>query len=767
MSKSPTSEHGTARGPASAICILIAAVALACAGGPGSGQRDLAGSHEATGTEHMSELLREVAAESLKDNPFFGEAPIPDLVAKLAALPDGVPDLRRWLYNKLLGKHHLRLGRVETAIRHYLAAYREQREVFPGEIPRTEQVQLVFELAVAYMRLGENQNCVAHHTAESCLLPIRGSGVHTLREGSEGALRYLTEVLERTGPADWVAIKARWLINITYMTLGRYPDEVPAAFRIPPETYESEESFPRFREIASDLGLNSFDLAGGAIVEDFDDDGLLDILVSTSDPSGPMHYYRNDGDGGFTERTEAAGLRGLTGGLNMTHADYDNDGHTDVLVLRGAWCRAHGRHPNSLLRNLGDARFVDVTFAAGLGGEHFPTQTGAWGDYDNDGDLDLFIGNEYDRNVPARSQLFRNDGDGTFTEVTDRAGVRNERYAKGAVWGDFDGDRYPDLYVSNLSEKNRLYRNNRDGTFTDVAEAKGVTHPLASFPVWFWDFDNDGNLDIQVFAYGGPRTAPDVGAVAASYLGLEHPAELDHLYRGDGKGGFENVGPQRGLTRVTTPMGANFGDLDNDGYLDYYLGTGYPFFEGLMPNVMLRNRRGGRFVDVTTSGGFGHLQKGHGIAFADLDHDGDQDVFEQIGGMYPGDAFTNALFENPGFGNHWVKVDLVGVRSNRSAIGARVRVDIVEAGERRSIYRHVGTGGMFGGNPLRQEIGVGRATRVERLEIYWPTSDTTQTFVDLEVGQRIEITEGRDSYRVVPIEPFKLGRASSATARVD
>jgi hypothetical protein len=183
----------------------------------------------------------------------------------------------------------------------------------------------------------------------------------------------------------------------------------------------------------------------------------------------------------------------------------------------------------------------------------------------------------------------------------------------------------------------------------------------------------------------------------------------------------------------------------------------YPYYEGLMPNVMYLNRDGTAFADVTTSGGFGHLQKGHGIAFADLDNDGDQDVYAQMGGMYPGDAFGNALFENPGFGNHWIKVKLVGVRSNRSAIGARIRIDVVEAGERRSIYRHVNSGGSFGANPLRQEIGLGRADEIERVEVYWPTSDETQTFHDVQADRLIEITEGGQTYRELPLPAMSFG----------
>ncbi len=495
------------------------------------------------------------------------------------------------------------------------------------------------------------------------------------------------------------------------------------------------------------------------MVEDFDGDGLLDILVSTSDPSGGMHFFHNDGQGGFEKRVEEAGLSGLTGGLNMIHADYDNDGDPDVLVLRGGWWSVLGRHPNSLLRNDGSGRFTDVTFDAGLGDVHYPTQTAAWADYDNDGDLDLYVGNESGRSLDAPCQLFRNEGDGTFVDVAAAAGVENLRYAKAVVWGDYDNDGFPDIYVSNIGDENRLYRNNGDGTFVDVAPAAGVTGPIVSFPAWFWDYDNDGALDLFVAAYGGVEFS-DTADVVASYLGLPTKAEKMHLYRGDGRGGFREVAVQQRLSRITFPMGANFGDFDSDGYLDLYLGTGYTNYEALMPNLLYRNRRGGGFVDVSTSAGMAHLQKGHGVAFADLDNDGDQDVFEQMGGAYPGDAFGNALYENPGFGHHWIKVKLVGRESNRAAIGARIRIDIVEDGAQRSIFRTVGSGGSFGASPFLQEIGLGRAERIERLEVHWPASGTTQAFDEVPMDRRIEIDELQDRFQTIEVNAIRLGGKS-------
>ena len=204
-------------------------------------------------------------------------------------------------------------------------------------------------------------------------------------------------------------------------------------------------------------------------------------------------------------------------------------------------------------------------------------------------------------------------------------------------------------------------------------------------------------------------------------------------------------------------MGSNFGDLDNDGYLDFYLGTGYPDYKNLMPSVMYRNQRGLGFVDVTYAGGFGHLQKGHAAVFADLDNDGDQDIFEQMGGAFPGDGYSNVLYENPGFENHFLTIKLVGVRSNRSAIGARIHAKVAANGEQHSIYKHVNSGGSFGANPLRQTIGLGKAEKVEILEIFWHTTGLTQRFHDVPLDQFIQITEGETQYTTIQLKKLKLG----------
>jgi len=189
-------------------------------------------------------------------------------------------------------------------------------------------------------------------------------------------------------------------------------------------------------------------------------------------------------------------------------------------------------------------------------------------------------------------------------------------------------------------------------------------------------------------------------------------------------------------------MGANFGDLDNDGWLDCYFGTGTPDLAVLIPNKMFRNDRGKRFQDVTTSGGFGQLQKGHGVAFGDINNNGTQDIFAVIGGAVEADLYRRQLFANPGHGNNWIKLKLEGVRTNRAAIGARVKVVVDDLEGEREIHRIVCTGGSFGSSTLRQEIGIGKARVVKRVEVYWPVSRSTQVLTDLDVNRAYLVREG-------------------------
>jgi hypothetical protein len=197
-------------------------------------------------------------------------------------------------------------------------------------------------------------------------------------------------------------------------------------------------------------------------------------------------------------------------------------------------------------------------------------------------------------------------------------------------------------------------------------------------------------------------------------------------------------------------MGSNYGDIDNDGHPDLYFGTGQPSLATLVPNRMFRNAGGRRFEDVTGPGGFGHLQKGHGVAFGDIDDDGDQDVYEVIGGAYAGDVYPNVLFLNPGNGNRWLTLELEGVRCNRSAIGARVRVIVDdETGREREIHALVGTGGNFGSSSLRQEMGLGQARAIKRLEVRWPGAREPQVVERVPLDRHVKLRQGAAEVAVV------------------
>jgi tetratricopeptide (TPR) repeat protein len=760
-------------------CLVVVAVCLLCLGcssepeNPSSDQRE----EFSSGHERMVAILKSIADDTDRGHPFLNRSEAEKFESDFSeALKNGCPTPVKWGYRYETGIAQVRLGNVERGIEHLEQAYALlpqvdfRNAVRAGIVATTRsdpqayyEASTRFHLAIAYLRLAETQNCCLRHNAESCILPIQGGGLHTRQEGSTQAIKYFRELLdnfpENATPFDVLEFRhaSQWLLNIAYMTLGRYPDDVPKQYLIAPETFQSDVEFPRFKNIAPELGLDTFNLCGGAIVDDFDNDGYLDIVTSTWDTKGQMLFFRNNQDGTFSNHTEQAGLKGFFGGLNMVHADYDNDGDLDILVLRGAWLGAAGRHPNSLLQNNGKGAFTDMTFEAGLGNVDYPTKTAAWADYDNDGQLDLFIGNESNNEIEAPSQLFHNNGDGTFTDVAKKAGVSDPLFAMGVVWGDYNGDRYPDLYVStgfssllsttNLRPPpNRLYRNKGDGTFENVAPKLGVDKPWSGFPAWFWDFNNDGNLDLYASCSSGP-----VGVLATSIR-----FEQNCLYQGDGKGGFRDVAAEQNLTYPAQPMGANFGDLDNDGFLDFYLGTGNIEYSEVRPNIMFLNQQGHRFANVTMAGGFGHLQKGHGVAFADIDNDGDQDVYVQMGGAWPGDKYNDALFKNPGFGNHWITIKLEGTESNRCAIGSRIHVIVRENGQLRSIYRHVNSGGSFGGNPLRQTIGLGKADAIERIEIYWPTTNETQSVTDVSFDQAIKIVEGEAGYTTITLKTLDL-----------
>ncbi|MEP7142722.1 MAG: CRTAC1 family protein [Ferruginibacter sp.] len=607
-------------------------------------------------------------------------------------------------------------------------------------------LKVMKQLAIANVRLGERMNCVNDHSGGSCIFPITGRGVHVDKVGSEKAIELYGRII-KTDPSD---LESRWLLNIAYMTIGGYPQKVPANFLIKGLDSDNSSGVKPFIDVAVKIGLNTKNLAGGSIADDFNNDGYLDIVTSSWRLGEGMHYCRNNSNGSFTDIPDSSGLKYLTGGLNMMQTDYNNDGLKDIFVLRGGWKGEFGREPNSLLRNNGDGTFTDVTKQSGLL-SFYPTQTATWNDFNNDGWLDVFIGNETTSDCTSPRELYINNKNGTFTEVAANAGCKVVAFVKGVTSGDYDNDGLPDIFISTLDGDKILLKNegiqNGNIHFKDETRQAGLgNNKTRTFPTWFWDYDNDGWLDILVCGYDFNRSLAWYAAAEALGQPVGNSGKV-FLLRNNHDGTFEDVSEKAALNKVAFAMGANIGDIDNDGYLDMYLGTGNPLYQSLVPNKMFKNIVGRRFIDVTTSARVGNLQKGHGVSFADLDNDGDEDICIDMGGAYAGDAYQNSLYINPGQNNnHWINISLEGTTCNRAAIGAKIKVSFLENGVVRSVYRDVNSGGSFGSNPLAQHIGIGQATTVQSVEIKWPVSHAVQVFENIQPGEYLKLKEGNNSF---------------------
>ncbi|MFQ5349288.1 MAG: FG-GAP-like repeat-containing protein, partial [Thermoanaerobaculia bacterium] len=523
--------------------LLLLTVLLGC--GQSTADERAASPTDAATREMVARLaalsLAEDVNEELVSTPEFAvNQPhlIPRLRARIAASEDAMQrlQLRAELAGQLLmdGASNEALAEAET-----LATEMAASELLPADQKRRALFDVQGLIALAALRIGEQENCIARHGRHSCLFPIDRGGVHEIRRGSERALPALGRQLE-VEPRD---LSARWLLNLAQMTLDNYPEGLEKRLLLPPVLFASERPIARFEDVAPALGIAVIGLAGGSVLEDFNGDDLLDLVVSSWGLRDQLRYFQNTGSG-FVERTREAGLLGLVGGINLTHADFDNDGDADLWVLRGGWLADLGEHPNSLLRNNGDGTFSDVTHAAGLLALE-PSHSAAWGDFNNDGWLDLFVAHEERPNGnPHPCRLYVSNRDGTFSHYAEFADMG---VVKGVAWGDYNNDGWLDLFLSRFGRSNALYRSDPVldqesrpvpglRRFTDVTAEAGVAEPRLSFPTWFFDYDNDGWSDLFVAAWDGS----EIGEIAAQHLGAPNEAEVPRLFRNKGDGRFED-----------------------------------------------------------------------------------------------------------------------------------------------------------------------------------------------------------------------------------
>jgi hypothetical protein len=406
------------------------------------------------------------------------------------------------------------------------------------------------------------------------------------------------------------------------MTLGKYPDEVPKGIPGQPDWFKSKINFPRYHDVAAEVGVNKNGLAGGVVVDDFTNDGWLDIVITSWGPHEELVFYQNNGDGTFSDQTKAFGLDGQVSILNLNQTDYNNDGWLDLLLMRGGWWQKNGDIPKTLLMNTGKGKFEDVTLKAGIT-KLAPSQTSAWADYNLDGWIDVIVANESLSDFQRGIDVYINQKDGTFKLESAQWGLTLNQFYKGVTATYANDDKYPDLYFSALADSNSLFINQSmsgNNSFSLADPNVHVGAPFRSFPCWSFDFDNNGYEDLFVSSYSNDQNP--VNYWMQSHMGKIDPVMFPKLYSNQGNMEYKEVGASMGLTEVAFTMGCNFGDLNTDGFLDFYLATGNPLFQALVPNKMYLNMEGKRFEDVSYAGGFANIQKGHGVSFADLDHDG-------------------------------------------------------------------------------------------------------------------------------------------------
>ena len=495
-------------------------------------------------------------------------------------------------------------------------------------------------------------------------------------------------------------------------------------------------------------------MSGGVAMFDYDNDGLLDIFLVNSlsvdlvksKGKTKSHLYHNDGNGKFTEVGEKAGVSDVGWGMGVAVGDYNNDGFEDLYVT----CLGS----NHLFKNNGNGTFTDVTVKAGVNDPRWSTGASFF-DYDHDGYLDLFVANYVDfdinhlpefgqgqtctyKSIPvqcgprglkgAGDSLFHNNGDGTFTEVSKKAGVSDPEgfYGLGVLTGDFDGDGWVDLFVANDSTPNFHYRNNGDGTFKEIGFTAGTAvnengSEQGSMGVTAGDYDHDGRLDIFITNFAD---------------------EYNTLYHNDGPNSFTDVSYTAKLAAVSLPYvgwGTKFFDYDNDGWVDLLVANGhvYPQLPNYkQPRLFHRNNRDGTFTEISAQFGsiFTENHASRGVAFGDIDNDGDIDIL--IADL---DGPPQLLRNDGGNANNSILIKTIGVKSNRDGIGARVKVvagDMVQVDEVRSGDSYLSQ------SDMRLHFGLEKRTKIDSIEVRWP-SGVVDKINGAGVNRIITIKEGQ------------------------
>ncbi len=447
-----------------------------------------------------------------------------------------------------------------------------------------------------------------------------------------------------------------------------------------------------------DERLKQVVMRGGAAWLDYDGDGRLDLYVVND---GTSVLYHNQGDGTFSDAAHAGGVAETPGGMGVAAADYDNDGWTDLYVTRKYY-------PNQLFHNNGNGTFTDVARMLGVADQHYSTGA-AWGDYDLDGRLDLYLTHYLNQ----ANLLYHQNSDGTFTDVTWPAGVSYAAYGMQPLWIDYNQDLWPDLYIINDMGADALFRNQHDGTFRDVTLEANTEVLGGGMGGAVGDFMNTGRLGIFISQFDGNALLLD-----------------------NGEGRFRDVAREAGVFNGLIGWGTFFFDCDNDGWLDLFVNNGFimdasrPLRE---PNALYRNNADGTFTNIAPWLGIDDPSVGRGAVVGDYDGDGAEDIY-----LLNLDR-PDVLLHNETNRHHWLSIKLVGTKSNRDGIGAKVQV---VAGNQRQMHEIASGGSYLSSNSLDAHFGLGRHAGPVSITITWP-SHTVQHLTGVPVDQRLIVEEPR------------------------
>ena len=647
----------------------------------------------------------------------------------------------------------------------------------------------LFWLAMCQLRQGEAENCLCallrqpgqalendcHSQGHLCTLPLQR--FHSQPSYARQAAATLQRLLDRHEPHNRLY---QWLLNFTHMTLGTFPQGVPERYRIATKFIEAfygeraretarEVGHLRFEECGADFGVNLYGTGRGVAVEDFQKDGYLDIV--TGGGFEEVHYFKNIRGERYEDVTGKVGLAGIKQPFMITAADYDNDGWQDLFI-----CRPFGHF--QLFHNDGDGTFTDVTASSGLldalgDAEIAATWVPAWGDVNNDGHLDLFLAQwglrlPFVRGVMAKprmdSKLLINEN-GRFVDRTKEYGLRDvvkDQYFIGAAFGDYDNDGYPDLFLSSPTRNTSVLLRNIDGKKFQKTDL--IRRAEGGFVAAFLDLNHNGRLDIFQAGFADATTSTEM-AVFGEHLSEYHSAHSTIFMQAE-DGHFVERSDIFDMPMGT--MGASFGDINNDGAYDFYLGTGDPEGWFILPNLMYMGQTEGtscvpRMRNISMTNGFGSIQKGHGIVFFDFDNDGRQDIFSSLGGMWPADRWPSQLFVNRSkLSNTWIKIRLRGRQTNHFGVGCKIKVSAENsAGEELIRFYHMDNKTGFGSAPYLAHIGLMNAVRLKQVEVYWPVTRQWKSYpAQLNALNLLDESEGSPCCAFREVDAITIGAFS-------